>query len=114
MQSAAECDNVRVFFERDLRFHLLLCEKSGNRFLAQEIKRFVLPLFAFVAMRVHAPAAGPQVLRESVDEHRRIVDVLRSGDPDYAERCLVYTIRKFGTGTTILLSGDSNPKPAVA
>src|SRR5262249_22554563 len=57
MRSAAECGNLRAFYERDLLFHLLICEKSGNRFLEQSLKRVLVPLFAFVVMRVHLTAS---------------------------------------------------------
>lgn len=30
MRSAAECSNVRAFYERDVRFQMLICEKIGK------------------------------------------------------------------------------------
>src|SRR5579872_6396508 len=35
MRSAIDCNNIRAFYERDLQFHILLAEKTGNRMLVQ-------------------------------------------------------------------------------
>src|ERR1700733_5724581 len=48
MRSAIECHNLKAFYERDLQFHLLLAEKTGNAMLVKGLKRIILPLFAFV------------------------------------------------------------------
>ncbi len=51
MRSASACKNMRAFYDRDIQFHLLLCEKSGNSFLLEHVKRLVIQLFAFVVVR---------------------------------------------------------------
>lgn len=84
MGSAAECGNVRAFYERDLQFHLLICEKSGNRFLEQALRRLIVPLFAFVVMRASV-TNDPDHWTKTIEQHRRIVEALRSGDPILSE-----------------------------
>lgn len=95
MRSAAECNNMRLYYERDLHFHMLLCEKSGNHFLMQALRPIIVPLFAFVVMRVHEPQRTSQVWRKSVEEHRQMLVALRSGDAQLAERKIAHTIGKF-------------------
>jgi len=103
MRSAAECSNLRAFYERDLRFHLLICEKSGNRFLEQSLKRVLVPFFAFVVMRVHLRAEDSKYWHPSIEQHRKIVEALRSGDAFFAEQQVARTVKAFSAATKELL-----------
>jgi hypothetical protein len=88
------CDNHRAFYERNLRFHVLLAEKTGNPMLVQAIKRVILPLFAFIVMRVHGSRDKENWIR-SLERHRRIIDAIRTRNPVYAERLVIQTINAF-------------------
>lgn len=90
MYSSAQCGNMRNYFERDLNFHLLLCEKSGNRFLLDHLRRLIVPFFAFRVLRqtTKDPARGCL-------DHQRILDAVRSGDPDFAHKEMETMIRYF-------------------
>jgi DNA-binding GntR family transcriptional regulator len=107
MRSAAECNNVRAFYERDLAFHMLICEKSGNRFLEQALRRLLPPLFAFVVMRLHTAETVAQHWAKSLEQHRQIVEALRSGDSFFAERRVAGMIQKFYSVTNELLTRAS-------
>jgi len=95
MGSAIECNNVRAFYERDIQFHLVLAEKTGNYILVRAIKRIILPLFAFVVMRVQDSGADLSHWNHSLEQHKRIVDALKTGDPVFAERIVAQTISQF-------------------
>jgi DNA-binding GntR family transcriptional regulator len=95
MRSAIECSNLRAFYERDLQFHILLAEKTGNPMLVQAIKRIILPLFAFVVMRVQGARTGQQQWIRSLEQHKRIIDALKTGDPVFAERMVAQTVSFF-------------------
>ena len=69
MRSAVACRNIRAFYERDLRFHLLICEKTGNRYLEQDLRRLIVPLFAFVVLRVHGEDKNPETWARSIEQH---------------------------------------------
>jgi DNA-binding GntR family transcriptional regulator len=103
MHSAVQCGNVRTYCERDLYFHLLLCEKSGNRFLLEHVRRLIVPLFAFIVLRQHAAMANPNRWRKSYEEHRHILQAISSGNPDLAEREVAKSIQKFSVETVDLL-----------
>jgi DNA-binding GntR family transcriptional regulator len=104
MRSAAECNNMRLFYERDLHFHMLLCEKSGNYFLAQAVRPIIVPLFAFVIMRVHNPQQTSEVWRKSVEEHRQMLAALKTGDPELAAREVAQMIARFSDELLPLLA----------
>jgi DNA-binding GntR family transcriptional regulator len=95
MTAAAERQNMRAFYDRDLQFHMLVCHQSGNRFLEQDLRRLVVPLFAFVVMH----GRGGLVLRESITQHRTIVDAIRSGDPFFAQNQMEHTLQRFSSAT---------------
>lgn len=103
MRAAIECKNIRAFYERDLRFHLLVCEKTGNRYLEQDLRRLIVPLFAFVVLRVHGSNDDPQVWAKSLEQHWQMLDAMRSGDPFFAEQQVRNTVHKFFSGTHELL-----------
>ena len=106
MRSAGEGGNVRKFFERDLLFHMGICELSGNRFLEQEVRRLLAPLFAFVVIRVHGEHDDPERWKSSFVKHRRVVEALRSGDARFAEEHVMCTTRGFFVDTYELMKGS--------
>jgi DNA-binding GntR family transcriptional regulator len=95
MSSAIDCSNLRAFYERDLLFHLALAEKSGNRMLSQAIRRVVVPLFAFVVIRVQGARTEESQWMRSLGQHKRIIEALKTGDPTFAERLVSQTVGAF-------------------
>lgn len=107
MRSAAECGNMEAYYERDLQFHFVLAEKTGNTMLVQALKRIILPLFAFVVMRVHGDRAQADRCFQSVERHKRIVDALKTHDPVFAERLVTQSISTFGDDTKMVVAGPN-------
>ena len=95
MRSAVLCNNLRAFYERDLHFHVPMAEMTGNRMLVQAIKRIILPLFAFVVIRVHGARTSQDQWMRSLDQHARIIDALRTQDPVFAERLVLQSVDAF-------------------
>ena len=104
MRSAIECRNFNAFYDRDLQFHLLLAEKTGNGMVVQALKRIILPLFAFVVMRVHNSRTQNDQWARSLEQHRRIIDALKTHDPVFAERLVTQTVSSFLEETKIVLT----------
>jgi DNA-binding FadR family transcriptional regulator len=87
--------DIRKLVNPDLRFHLLLCDYSGNRFLGQHARRLLVPLFAFVLMRVYRNQRGLQPWATSLGLHGRVLDVIRLGDPFVAEQVVMRATQSF-------------------
>lgn len=104
MRSAIDCKNIQAFYERDLQFHFLLAEKSGNKMLLQAVKRILIPLFAFVVIRVYGARFSDEQWNRSLERHQRIVDALKSGDSVYAEHLVIETIYSFCDETNEVLN----------
>jgi len=112
MRSTVECRNVRAFYDRDLRFHLLICEKSGNRYLEQDLRQLMVPLFAFVILRIHGKDDSADTFERSIEQHRQMLQAIRSGKPFFAEQQVRNTISKFFSSTHGLLQNDEGSLPA--
>lgn len=95
LEQAVASDDVTRIIDADLRFHLLLCEQSGNHILLEHARRLLVPLFAFVLMRVYTNQQGSQPWRHTTALHTRTLDVLRLGDPIVAEQYVVRTTNTF-------------------
>lgn len=72
------------YYRENERFHHLIYEASGNTFLAAEAARLHRRLQPFRRMQLHLRGR----LRQSLDEHRRILNALRAGDSDIAGETL--------------------------
>jgi len=108
MRSAADCQNINAFYERDLHFHLLLAEMTGNRMLVQALRRIIVPLFAFVVVQTVRTQKGQWI--ESIERHARIIEALKTHDPVFAERLVTQTIGTFQEHTRVMVGPDS-PAP---
>lgn len=107
MRAAIDCNNLRAFYERDLQFHLLLAEKTGNKMLVRAVKRIILPLFAFVVIRVQGSRTEREQWIRSLEQHKRIIDALRTRDPVFAERLVAQAINFFREETTDVVQSAS-------
>jgi DNA-binding GntR family transcriptional regulator len=103
MRSAIDCRNLRAFYERDLQFHLLLAENTGNAMLVQALKRIILPLFAFVVIRVQGARTEDEQWVRSLEQHKRIIDALKTHDPVFAERLVTQTVSTFHEETNVVV-----------
>ncbi len=97
MRSAVSCRNLAAFYERDLRFHLMLCEKSGNPVLTQMLRRLLVPLFTFVIIRTHEEMGETERWTRSIGQHEAILTVIRAGDPERAAAEVGKILRYFST-----------------
>jgi DNA-binding GntR family transcriptional regulator len=95
MQRAAAAEDIKGLLTADLDFHLTLCDLSGNRFLKECARRLLIPLFAFVLMRVETNQRGSTPWSKSIDLHGRMLAALRLGNPFLAEQFAVGAIGHF-------------------
>lgn len=95
MRKAMKSGEIRKLIEADLSFHLNLCELCGNRFLNAQIRTLIVPLFAFVAMRVVQGHRAAQEWEADLDRHKRIIELIREGDPYAAEFAVRASMQQF-------------------
>lgn len=83
-EAAAEAGDTDGYFRENERFHHLIYETGGNRFLAAEAARLHRRLQPFRRMQLRLRGR----LRQSLEEHRRIAASLRAGDAAAAAETL--------------------------
>lgn len=84
MQKVAEEGDLTALVDLDLQFHDNLCSLSGHKLLVQVwTTHFQMRLKRFLLLKEERLYAD---LMEAVVLHRRIVEAIRGGDPQAAER----------------------------
>jgi DNA-binding GntR family transcriptional regulator len=114
IQSSVSSGNLRGFCDRSLAFHLLICEKSGNQILLQQLRHLIVPLFAFILLRQHASMADRERWWKSLDDHKLILEAIESGDPEIAERRVAEMIQSFAERTISLLENETGAAAGTA
>jgi DNA-binding GntR family transcriptional regulator len=75
--------------------HLALCELSHNPHLIEHARRVLVPLFAFVRMRVSASGQSTSAWGKDLELHQRIIDLIREGEGDIAEQYVRRAMERF-------------------
>jgi DNA-binding GntR family transcriptional regulator len=98
MAAAIERKNISAVLESDLMFHVRLCELPGNEFLAQQARTLLVPLFAFVSMRIGMNSNLEAAWETDMDRHAAIIRAIEEGEPMLAELSICHTIERFALG----------------
>jgi DNA-binding GntR family transcriptional regulator len=95
MRRAANEGSCKALLQCDLRFHLELCELSGNPYVVDHSRRLLVPFFAFVRMRVAASGQTTSPWDRDLEAHQRIVDLLRLAEGEVAEQYVKKAMARF-------------------
>jgi DNA-binding GntR family transcriptional regulator len=112
MRATTKEGDARKLIDADLKFHLSLCELSGNRFLYSQIRTLLVPLFAFVSMRVIQSHQTTQAWASDLERHKRMLELIREGDPHAAEFTVRATMRQFGARAYAIWQRRQDPPKA--
>ncbi len=82
--AAAQLRESQKYIRRDLDWHISVWESTHNECLVECLRRIVVPLFGFSAIRV---AMQPGFdLQQDVRLHRAVLDAIKAGEPERARR----------------------------
>jgi DNA-binding GntR family transcriptional regulator len=82
--AAAQSRESQKYIRRDLDWHISVWESTHNECLVECLRRIVVPLFGFSAIRV---AMQPGFdLQHDVRLHRTVLDAIKAGEPQRARR----------------------------
>jgi DNA-binding GntR family transcriptional regulator len=95
MRESAATGNCDALLDCDSLYHLELCELSRNPYVIAHARRILLPFFAFVRMRVAASGQGTSAWDKDLEAHQRIIDLLREGEGEVAERYVMKAMDRF-------------------
>lgn len=77
---AGDCDNI---VKADIAFHRIVVEASGNQLVQQFWTSLSLATSTFLTISI-----AQRPLADLPSRHERVLEALRSGDPDYAEQVM--------------------------
>lgn len=95
MRESAMSGDREGLIDADLYFHLALCELSGNPYLLEHARRLLVPLFAFVRMRISASGQSTSAWEKDLEAHQRIIDLMHEGEGEVAEQYMKRAMQRF-------------------
>ena len=95
MRESTGTGDLEGLLDCDLLFHLELCELSRNPYLVEHARRILIPLFAFVRMRVSATGQSSSAWKKDLEAHQQIIDLVRTGEGEVAELYVKTAMERF-------------------
>jgi DNA-binding GntR family transcriptional regulator len=83
-QSSARAKDFQKYIRGDLTWHIAVWESTHNDCLVDSLRRIVVPLFGFSAIRV-AMQPGFNLVND-LQLHRALLDAIAAGEPEKAKR----------------------------
>jgi DNA-binding GntR family transcriptional regulator len=93
MMEAARAEDYKLFLQRDYSWHEAVWQISGNEYLQLALKRLLVPLFAFSAIRI-AWHGTFDMIRDA-ESHRPILEALKAHDPERARSSLSIGLKQW-------------------
>jgi DNA-binding GntR family transcriptional regulator len=95
MREAAKTGDREGLIDSDLDYHLSLCTLSHNPYLIEQAHRILIPLFAFVRMRVSASGQSTLAWGKDLEAHQKIIDLIREDEGEVAEQYVKRAMERF-------------------
>jgi DNA-binding GntR family transcriptional regulator len=97
MRRASKEESPAALIDADLKFHLELCRLSNNSYVFEHARRVLLPLFAFVRIRVLSSGQDTSMWARDFEAHQRIVDLVKEGQGEVAETYIQRMMTRFAS-----------------
>ncbi|MGC2162678.1 MAG: GntR family transcriptional regulator [Silvibacterium sp.] len=111
MRRASKERRPAMLIDADLKFHLELCRLSNNPYVFDHARKLLLPVFAFVRIRVLSSGQDTSVWGKDFEVHQRIVDLIREGQGEVAEAYVHRIMARFAS--TAYDNWEKKPTAAV-
>lgn len=95
MRESAATGDREGLIDSDLHFHLALCELSHNPYLIEHARPLLVPLFAFVRMRISISGQSTSAWEKDLEAHQKIIDLIREGESEVAEQYVKRAMERF-------------------
>jgi DNA-binding GntR family transcriptional regulator len=95
MRRASRQGRPAELIDADLKFHLELCRLSNNSYVFEHARKVLLPLFAFVRIRVMSSGQDTEVWGKDFEAHQRILDLVKEGEGEVAEAYVQRMMARF-------------------
>jgi DNA-binding GntR family transcriptional regulator len=109
-QTAVRARDFQKYIRGDLSWHIAMWEATHNDCLVECLRRVVVPLFGFSAIRV---AMQPGFnLAEDLQDHRVLLDAISAGEPEKAKRAFHLAMKDWAEQAARLYSEENEEEPA--
>jgi DNA-binding GntR family transcriptional regulator len=109
-QTAVRAKDFQKYIRGDLSWHIAMWEATHNDCLVECLRRVVVPLFGFSAIRV---AMQPGFnLAEDLQDHRVLLDAIAAGEPEKAKRAFHLAMKDWAEQAAHLYSEENEEEPA--
>lgn len=109
-QAAARARDFQKYIRGDLSWHIAMWESTHNDCLVECLRRIVVPLFGFSAIRV---AMQPGFnLSNDLQLHRVLMDAIAAGEPEKAKRAFHAAMSDWAEQAVHLYSSENESGPA--
>ena len=109
-QTAVRARDFQKYIRGDLSWHIAMWEATHNDCLVECLRRVVVPLFGFSAIRV---AMQPGFnLAEDLQDHRVLLDAIAAGEPEKAKRAFHMAMKDWAEQAARLYSEENEEEPA--
>jgi DNA-binding GntR family transcriptional regulator len=102
--AAARAKDFQKYIRGDLSWHIAVWESTHNECLVDSLRRIVVPLFGFSAIRV-AMQPGFNLLND-LQLHRVLLDAISAGEPEKAKRAFHAAMHDWAEQAIHLYSAD--------
>lgn len=107
--SAARAREFQKYIRGDLSWHIAMWESTHNDCLVECLRRVVVPLFGFSAIRV-AMQPGFNLLHD-LQSHRVLLDAIAAGEPEMAKRAFHVAVKEWTEQASRLYTSDTEESP---
>jgi len=101
----ARAREFQKYIRGDLRWHTAMWESTHNDCLVESLRRVVVPLFGFSAIRV-AMQPGFNLLND-LQFHRVLLDAIAAGEPEMAKRAFNAAMKEWAEQASRLYSSEA-------
>lgn len=103
--AAARAREFQKYIRGDLSWHIAMWESTHNDCLVDSLRRIVVPVFGFSAIRV-ASQPGFNLMTD-LQSHRLLLDAIAAGEPEMARRAFNTAMKEWTAQAAHLYSADS-------
>jgi DNA-binding GntR family transcriptional regulator len=104
-QAAVRARDFQKYIRGDLNWHIAMWETTHNECLVECLRRIVVPLFGFSAIRV---AMQPGFnLANDLQSHRVLLDAIAAGEPEKAKRAFHAAMKDWAEQASHLYSEEN-------
>jgi len=106
--STARAKKRELFLQRDFSFHGKIWAIADNEYLESALRRILVPVYAFSAMRIHTGEAFD--LLQDAQSHNPVLEAIKAKNPALARKCFVSALDDWYASTEAYVLSKSNPE----